>query len=64
MLKLQYDTFSHSLDEKKLFLPFSMNIKLFLMKIKIYLSVRTLFIEFFQIYFLFVFIKNCLKFIN
>lgn len=63
MLKLQYDTLSHSLDEKKLFLPFSMNITLFLMKIKIYLSVRTLFIEFFQ-FFLFVFIKNCLKFIN
>lgn len=63
MLKLQYDTLSHSLDEKKLFLLFSMNIKLFLMKIKIYLSVRTLFIEFFQ-FFLFVFIKNCLKFIN
>lgn len=64
MLKLQYNTLSHSLDEKKLFLPFiSMNIKLFLMKIKIYLSVRTLFIEFFQ-FFLFVFIKNCLKFIN
>lgn len=60
MLKLQYDTLSHSVDEKKLF---SMNIKLFLMKIKIYLSVRTLFIEFFQ-FFLFVFIKNCLKFIN
>lgn len=51
MLKLQYDTLSHSLDEKKLFLPFSMNIKLFLMKIKIYLSVRTLFIEFFQFFF-------------
>lgn len=64
MLKLQYDTLSHSLDEKKLFLTFSMNIKLFLMKIKIYLSVRTLFIEFFQFFFLFVFIKNCLKFIN
>lgn len=63
MLKLQSDTLSHSLDEKKLFLLFSMNIKLFLMKIKIYLSVRTLFIEFFQ-FFLFVFIKNCLKFIN
>lgn len=63
MLKLQSDTLSHSLDEKKLFLPFSMNITLFLMKIKIYLSVRTLFIEFFQ-FFLFVFIKNCLKFIN
>lgn len=28
MLKLQYDTLSHSLDEKKLFLPFSMNIKI------------------------------------
>lgn len=51
MLKLQYDTLSHSLDEKKLFLSFSMNIKLFLMKIKIYLSVRTLFIEFFQFFF-------------
>lgn len=63
MLKLQSDTLSHSLDEKKLFLLFSMNIKLFLMKIKIYLSVRTLFIEFFQ-FFLFVFIKNCLKFID
>lgn len=51
MLKLQYNTLSHSLDEKKLCLPFSMNIKLFLMKIKIYLSVRTLFIEFFQFFF-------------
>lgn len=57
MLKLQYDTLSHSLDEKKLFLPFSMNIKLFLMKIKIYLSVRTLFIEFFQFFFVCLYLE-------